>query len=214
MTSERDPVLMAAAQVEFAKHASTRGDTRSCTELMHDFAQEQRRELGEEIAREFERRRYSPRDGWYEAAIIARTLSQARTNTNTGTSPKPADSGAVHTAAAGARGDVPDSPAAELLREVVEALTEEGNYIHEVHDAGSLPLEQHNRVARALTAAREWIQAESSRRAALGVGLEDVVSALMRVAPFRDGHETGSTGLVRRADVEQVMRALFAGRSK
>ena len=39
--------------------------------------------------------------------------------------------------------------------------------------------------------------------------IEDVIDALLRVQPFRDGHETGSTGLVRRADVEQVMRALF-----
>lgn len=47
------------------------------------------------------------------------------------------------------------------------------------------------------------------RRRAQGVSIEEVVDALLRVQPFRDGHETGPTGLVRRADVEQVMRALF-----
>ena len=47
------------------------------------------------------------------------------------------------------------------------------------------------------------------RRRAHGVSIEEVVDALLRVQPFRDGHETGPTGLVRRADVEQVMRALF-----
>ena len=43
-----------------------------------------------------------------------------------------------------------------------------------------------------------------------GVSVEEVVDALLHVSPFRDGHETGTIGLVRRADVEQVMRALFA----
>ena len=44
--------------------------------------------------------------------------------------------------------------------------------------------------------------------------IDDVVDALLRVQPFRDGHETGATGLIRRADVEQVMRALFDRRNK
>lgn len=41
------------------------------------------------------------------------------------------------------------------------------------------------------------------------VDVEAVIDALLRVAPFRDGHEIGTTGLVRRADVEQALRAHF-----
>lgn len=52
------------------------------------------------------------------------------------------------------------------------------------------------------------------RIASRAPSIDEVVDALLRVQPFRDGHETGSTGLVRRADVEQVMRALFDRRSK
>lgn len=44
--------------------------------------------------------------------------------------------------------------------------------------------------------------------------IEDVVDALLRVTPYKSSYETGASGLVYRADVEQVMRALFDRRSK
>lgn len=46
------------------------------------------------------------------------------------------------------------------------------------------------------------------------VTIEQAVDALLRVQPYKSSYETGASGLVYRADVEQVMRALFERRSK
>lgn len=64
-------------------------------------------------------------------------------------------------------------------------------------------------VARLVQAAKSPAPPSSAVKET-GITVEEVVDALLRVTPFRDGHATGTSGLVRRADVEQVMRALFA----
>lgn len=41
------------------------------------------------------------------------------------------------------------------------------------------------------------------------IDVEEVIDALMRVAPYKSSYETGASGLVYRAEVEQVIRAVF-----
>ena len=105
---------------------------------------------------------------------------------------------------------------------VKSCLTEYAHALTKADVPGSIPSERHRAGIEAVLAhclnrapdaeyLRKYAEAVLASRAP---SIDEVVDALLRVQPFRDGHETGPTGLVRRADVEQVMRALFDRRSK
>ena len=100
---------------------------------------------------------------------------------------------------------------------VKSCLTEYAHALTKADVPGSIPSERHRAGIEAVLAhclnrapdaeyLRKYAEAVLASRAP---SIDEVVDALLRVQPFRDGHETGPTGLVRRADVEQVMRALF-----